>query len=124
MAAIIQTVDGVVVNRFDVDVSGLKIGRTEGNQVRIDDSAVSSSHAEILVAKDSEGRDVFVIHDRGSTNGTFVNDKKVESQALHHQDVIRVGWNHFTFVDEGRQDIEKTAEIKKSWVPGVYYTKD
>ena len=124
MAVIIQTVDGVVVNRFDVGAAGLKIGRVEGNEVQIDDPAVSSSHAEILVVQDSGGRDVFMIHDSGSTNGTFVNDKKVESQALHHQDVIRVGWNHFTFIDESQQDIEKTAEIKKSWVPGVYYTKD
>ena len=67
---------------------------------------------------------MFFIEDKGSTNGTFVNEIKIERQQLHHNDNIRVGWNNFIFIDENEQDLEKTTEIKKSWIPGVYYTKD
>jgi hypothetical protein len=38
--------------------------------------------------------------------------------------MIRVGWNTFKFVDEAEGDANKTAKIRKSWIPGVYYTKD
>ncbi len=122
MAVIIQTVDGVIVNRFDIDRAGLSIGRSDSNQVQIDDSAVSAKHAEIVI-EESDGRPVYLIRDAGSTNGTFLNEQKVDRQPLQHKDVIRVGWNNFVFIDEGERDFEKTDKITKSWIPGVYYTE-
>ena len=124
MAMIIQTVDGVVANRFDIDAQGLKFGRSSRNQVIIDDAAVSGDHAVIVKSVDDEGVEVYIIQDLGSTNGTFVNDKKIDQQQLHHTDEIRIGLNVFTFIDENQQDLQKTSKIKKSWIPGVYYTKD
>jgi len=122
MAVIIQTVDGVIVNRFDIDKAGLSIGRSASNQIQIDDSAVSTNHAEIVIEHNEDGRPVYFIRDVGSTNGTFLNEKQVERQPLHHKDVIRVGWNNFIFIDENERDFEKTDKITKSWIPGVYYT--
>jgi pSer/pThr/pTyr-binding forkhead associated (FHA) protein len=124
MAMIIQTVDGVVSNRFDIKESGLGFGRTAENQVQIDDLAVSSQHARIYSDKDDAGKEIFMIEDLGSTNGTFVNETKISRQQLRHNDSIRVGWNVFIFIDETDQQLEQTSEIKKSWIPGVYYTKD
>jgi pSer/pThr/pTyr-binding forkhead associated (FHA) protein len=121
MALIIQTVDGVVVNRFDIDNSGLSIGRSADNQVQIDDSAVSTNHAVIVIEENSAGRKEYVIRDNGSTNGTFLNEQKVRQQPLRHKDVIRVGWNNFVFVDENERDHERTDKITKSWIPGIYY---
>ena len=123
MAVIIQTVDGVIVNRFDIDKTGISFGRAASNQVQIDDSAVSTNHAEIVIEKNNDGRETYVIHDAGSTNGTFLNEQKVERQLLRHKDIIRVGWNNFIFIDESSRDFEKTDKITKSWIPGVYYTE-
>jgi pSer/pThr/pTyr-binding forkhead associated (FHA) protein len=124
MAMIIQTVDGVVSNRFEITAPALTFGRTSDNQVQIDDLAVSTDHARILIETDDDGKQTFIMEDLGSTNGSFVNEEKVERLQLHHNDSIRVGWNVFIFIDENEQDMEKTSEIKKSWIPGVYYTKD
>lgn len=124
MASIIQLVDGVVSNRFDIPESGLKFGRTSVNQVLVDDLAVSSEHAEIALMQDDEGNFQFVLTDLKSTNGTFVNEQKVEQQALRHKDVVRIGWNNFTFINEEDNDLEKTRQVKKSWIPGVYYSND
>jgi pSer/pThr/pTyr-binding forkhead associated (FHA) protein len=121
MAVIIQTVDGVVVNRFDIDSSGLSFGRAASNKVQIDDSAVSTNHAEIVVEENNSGNKVYVIRDTGSTNGTFLNEQKVEHQTLRHKDVIRVGWNNFVFIDENARDHDRTDKITKSWIPGIYY---
>ena len=124
MAVIIQTVDGVIVNRFDIDDSGLSIGRAASNQVQIDDSAVSNNHAEIVIDQSDAGERVYLLRDVGSTNGTYLNEQKIKSQPLQHKDIIRVGWNNFVFIDEGQRDFEKTDRITKSWIPGVYYAEE
>lgn len=124
MAMIIQTVDGVVANRFDINKPGLTIGRTSTNQVQIDDLAVSTEHATISIETDAEGKPIYIIEDLGSTNGSFVNEIKIDRQQLHHNDSIRIGWNIFVFIDGNEVDMEKTSEIKKSWIPGIYYTKN
>ena len=124
MASIIQLVDGVVSNRFDIPESGLKFGRTSVNQVLVDDLAVSSEHAEIKLMQDDEGKLQFVLTDLKSTNGTFINEQKIEQQALRNKDIVRIGWNNFTFINENDDDLEKTRQVKKSWIPGVYYSSD
>ena len=101
MAMIIQTVDGVVSNRFDIEKPALKFGRSSSNQVQIDDLAVSGKHAQIVVKEDKESNQAFYLQDLDSTNGTFLNEEFVEQeQQLHHNDNIRIGWNNFIFIDE------------------------
>ena len=124
MAMVIQTVDGVVANRFLIEKAPLRFGRSARNQVQIDDLAVSSEHAKIVASVGDKGQMTYLIQDLDSTNGTFVNESKIQLQQLHHNDSIRIGWNVFIFIDENEHDLEKTSEIKKSWIPGVYYTKD
>jgi len=123
MAMIIQTLDGVVANKFEIKQATLKLGRTADNQVQIDDLAVSNEHAQITRATGDSGEIYYFLEDLGSTNGSFINDKRIKKQQLHHNDSLRIGWNTFKFIDENEVDLEKTSEIKKSWIPGIYYTK-
>ncbi len=125
MASIIQLVDGVVANRFEINESGLAFGRISTNQVVIDDLAVSSEHAQINILKDEQGVLKYVLQDLNSTNGSYINEQKIDQQQLlRHKDVLRIGWNNFTFINEEEVDLEKTREVKKSWIPGVYYSKE
>jgi signal transduction histidine kinase len=64
----------------------LTIGREAGNAIRLEDSEVSRRHAEIRRVGDT-----FVVGDLKSSNGTFVNDRKVERAELASGDRIRVG---------------------------------
>ncbi len=123
MAMIIQTVEGVVTNKFEIGPPALKFGRTAENQVQIDDLAVSNEHAQVICKTNDKGEATYFLEDLGSTNGSFVNEVKIEKQQLHHKDSLRIGWNMFTFINESEVDLEKTSEIKKSWIPGVYFTK-
>ncbi|GMR01340.1 MAG: hypothetical protein BMS9Abin19_0714 [Gammaproteobacteria bacterium] len=123
MAMIIQTVEGVVTNKFEIGKPALKFGRTTDNQVQIDDLAVSNEHAQIVCETNDRGETTYFLEDLDSTNGSFVNEVKIEKQQLHHNDSLRIGWNMFTFIDESEVNLEKTSEIKKSWIPGVYFTK-
>jgi pSer/pThr/pTyr-binding forkhead associated (FHA) protein len=123
MAMIVQTVEGVVTNKFDIALSTLKFGRAVNNQVQIDDLAVSNEHAQIICETSDQGKIAYFLEDLDSTNGSFVNETKIEKQLLHHNDSLRIGWNVFTFIDENEADFEKTSQIKKSWIPGIYYSR-
>lgn len=64
----------------------ITIGRKRENDIELQDPQVSGHHCEICV---QNGR-VFV-RDLGSTNGTFVNDRRVEAVWLNRDDVIKLG---------------------------------
>ena len=70
----------------------LTIGRKEGNDVLIDNLAVSGYHAKI----DAIG-DGFFLTDLQSKNGSFVNQIKISSHRLAHGDVITIGKHTLTF---------------------------
>jgi pSer/pThr/pTyr-binding forkhead associated (FHA) protein len=126
MAFIVQLNDGVAVNKCPLDKPELSIGRNASCDIFIDAPVVSSEHA-VIEKKENPGPGStieYYIQDLGSTNGTHVNGEAVMRQKLNHDDIIRIGWVNFKFIDETKADPEQTAKIHKSWIPGVYYTKD
>jgi pSer/pThr/pTyr-binding forkhead associated (FHA) protein len=125
MALIVQLHEGVAINKCPLDQPRLCIGRSPECDIFIDDAVVSSKHAVIekIENPDSKGAVEYYLEDQNSTNGTFLNDKKTTRKKLDHEDVIRVGWVSFKFIDETKADPEQTAKIHKSWIPGVFYTK-
>ena len=76
----------------------IRIGRGPDNDIVIDDSAVSTVHAEI----EPEG-EYFFITDFNSRNGTFVNKELVISRRLVHGDVIAIG-NHSLLFGYGKDE--------------------
>ena len=124
MARIVQLLDGVAAAQFEIDKSVFRIGRAADSDIYIEDAAVSSRHCEIESEPEApQGPVRYHIRDLGSTNGTFVNGDRVEARRLVHDDVIRVGLKSFKFIDEQHQAQIKTTRIKKSWIPGVFYTQ-
>ncbi len=76
---------------------GLTIGRGSINDVVLqNDMMVSRQHAQIVF---EDGR--CVLHDRGSVNGVFVNDRRVMRHTLRRDDVIQICNTTFRFVAEG-----------------------
>ena len=125
MARIVQLLDGIATAQFEIDKPEFHIGRAPQSDVYIDDASVSTRHCliETVRPEDGEGPTEYYLRDLGSTNGTYVNIDRIERQRLTHEDVIRVGLKSFKFIDENSAEYVKTAKIKKSWIPGVYYTK-
>lgn len=83
--------------RFALRSGRQTIGRGSENDIVIDDSSVSSSHAWII---NQHGR--HVIMNTLSTNGTFVNDSRVHETPLKHGDRIRLGQAEFVFLTRER----------------------
>ena len=113
MAIFAQLVDGVVVNKFELNKQVHTLGRHHDNDIVLDDVSVSSNHALIEVTESDfldDQCDYFIV-DQGSTNGTFVNDLKVEKQQLHNGDMVRIAWNHFKFINEDEFQSDQTVQI-------------
>jgi NADPH-dependent 2,4-dienoyl-CoA reductase/sulfur reductase-like enzyme/pSer/pThr/pTyr-binding forkhead associated (FHA) protein len=91
----------------------VSIGRQAGAYFLIDNSSVSRRHAEISYANGQ-----YVLRDLGSSNGTFINDKRLESGSTHllrHNDRIRFGHAPFLFI---ARSAGKQATRSASQVPG------
>jgi len=111
MATLTLQTDGTASKEFGIGAT-ITIGRLHDNAVVIDQPAVSSHHACIF----REG-ETFVLEDLQSTNGTFVNQRRISRCRLRHDDVILIGTEKLTFnarsegpvVDADRAIAEETA---------------
>jgi len=112
--------------QFPIEKGGMTVGRKKENDICVDDGLVSKEHFRLEVIENDDAHDgcEYFIEDLASTNFTFVNDRKITRKKLRHNDEIRIGVTRLRFVEFEGEGYESTAIIKKSWIPGVYYTKD
>lgn len=105
-------------------IKKLSIGRNPQNDIVVNNSSVSSFHATITYESDSSSTinetARFEIIDNNSTNGTFVNGKRITQCSLTVNDKVEVGnavlnWqNHLAFEKEIISDIIETKTIGRS----------
>lgn len=79
---------------FALGSTRIVVGRASNCDLQFEDSSVSSEHARLV--RDSAGWRVVNLL---STNGTFVNDRKISSSAIRSGDRIRFGRVEFRFYD-------------------------
>ena len=87
MPQLIATVEGVEIKHVFLTRDKTTLGRKDTNDIVLDNLVVSSRHC---VFELKGLADVF-IEDVGSTNGTFVNNKRIQRQQLQDGDVIAIG---------------------------------
>lgn len=78
---------------FTIEQSNLTIGRSSHCEIQIEDDNVSRKHAE-LTFRDG----VAWIKDLQSTNGTYVNSKRVSEVPLNDGDLVLIGRVLFKFI--------------------------
>ena len=86
--------NGSVIQELTFDKARLLIGRSEHNDIAIGSRFISRHHALLV----RHGNATFLM-DLNSTNGTFVNSKRVSNYVLLHDDVITVGHHRIKFSD-------------------------
>lgn len=98
--------------KYDITDQPLILGRSDKTDIHINEENVSRQHAQV-----SQTPAGVVIEDLGSTNGTFVNTKKVPKVLLKDGDLIMIGNTILKFISganvEGvyHQEIYKLATI-------------
>ncbi|MGI9220659.1 MAG: FHA domain-containing protein, partial [Woeseiaceae bacterium] len=96
------TLDGLVRQKLTMDdASRVLIGRSEHNDITLASKFVSRHHALMVRI----GRATFVM-DLNSTNGIFVNSKRVTNQFLMNDDVISIGNYRIKFIDPSTTERE------------------
>jgi uncharacterized RDD family membrane protein YckC len=84
-----------VLREFEVGDEILTMGREATNKIVIADPSVSRAHAYIEKRPDG-----YHLIDKNSSNGTFINGKKISQQKLNHNDKINLGSASLVFEDE------------------------
>ncbi|MFC8848879.1 MULTISPECIES: FHA domain-containing protein [unclassified Micromonospora] len=82
---------------FRLSAAPQVIGRASTVEVSVDDAHLSRRHASVRLAADGVW-----LEDLGSTNGTWLNDRRIEApELLSDGDVIRLGRTELRFFDPG-----------------------
>ena len=105
MASLVLSFNGEMVQEYPITKAHMSIGRRPDNDIAIDNLAVSGNHAMIV----RRGKDLLV-EDGGSSNGTLVNGKAIEKQALHDGDVIEIGRFHLKYFEGKTAHVESVLE--------------
>jgi hypothetical protein len=77
---------------FKLQAGATKIGTGGAAHIVVNDGFMSTEHCQIVCSPAG-----FVLVDGGSTNGTYVNDRKVDKHELVDNDVIMMGKTNFRF---------------------------
>ena len=104
---IILKFKSTVLKELKIDQDEIIIGRDSGNDIQIDNEAVSREHARI-----TRGSNYYLIEDLNSTNGTFVNGKKIYKKFLQEVDEISIGKHSLQIVLEDPPAIMKERKLK------------
>jgi general secretion pathway protein A len=89
----------------------LVIGRTPDNDLQIDSKFISRHHCQLVTQLDS-----CLIEDLNSTNGIFVQSKRVRRHNLNDGDVVQVGQHEIMYIDERSPRVRNTLDPADSGV--------
>lgn len=96
--------------RFELDEDALGLGRDPSNPIQLHDNEVSRRHAEIR-----RNNSIFTLADLGSSNGTFVNGRKLNSRERHtlaSGDELQLGSTMMLFTGgEDEEDLNLSDKV-------------
>ena len=109
MATLILKYESKLIKEFPLQKSAVVIGRAPGNEIVVDNLAVSGSHARVYV---EDGK--FVVEDLNSLNGTFLNGQRIRKSALKEGDQIAIGKHTLEYVDRGGLNVLMMMPAERS----------
>lgn len=87
-------IDGIQVKEYVLHPGVNRLGRSATNDVRVDDLSVSGLHCELWLLDDS-----LRVRDLGSTNGTFLDGRKVQEGEVAAGQMLRLGSVEFAVIN-------------------------
>ncbi|MGH8217710.1 MAG: AAA family ATPase [Steroidobacteraceae bacterium] len=108
---LIVATEGRTISDLMLKLGRMIVGRTPDNDVQIDSRFVSRHHCQLITT--AQG---CVIEDLNSTNGIYVQGKRVRRHNLNDGDVVVIGKHELMYVDERLPS--RRANLTET-VPGV-----
>jgi general secretion pathway protein A len=107
--------EGKTVGERELKPGRLVIGRTSDNDLQIDSKFISRHHCQIVTQRDS-----CLIEDLNSTNGIYVQSKRVRRHNLNDGDVVQVGQHEIMYIDERTPRVRNAMDpIETAVIAGV-----
>jgi pSer/pThr/pTyr-binding forkhead associated (FHA) protein len=79
MIKLVLKFNGAIVRELNIEKQDVFVGRKSDNDLVIDNPAVSGKHCRVY----RQGESYFA-EDLKSTNGTFLRDRRISTEPLHH----------------------------------------
>src|SRR5271167_961167 len=95
MPKLLLKFNAAVIKEIALNKDSFSVGRKPDNDIVIDNPAISSHHCKISLQGGT-----YVVEDLESTNGTFVNQKRVKKSGLHHNDVVGLAKHAIIFQED------------------------
>lgn len=102
--------------RFELESEVLSLGRESSNDIQLHDTEVSRRHAELRRSDKT-----FTVTDLNSSNGTYVNGKRVQGHQLANGDEVQMGGTVMLYTclgDESTGDLADKIDIIARHQPG------
>ncbi|OGR90843.1 MAG: hypothetical protein A3J74_09385 [Elusimicrobia bacterium RIFCSPHIGHO2_02_FULL_57_9] len=95
MPKLLLKFNAAVIKEIAFDKDSLAVGRKPDNDVVVDNPAISGHHCRI-----SKQGGTYFVEDLESTNGTYVNEKRIKKAGLHHNDVVGLAKHALVFIED------------------------
>lgn len=109
MAKLVISLNGEVLGHYFLDKDRFTIGRKPTNDLQLDADGVSKEHAAIATVGNDQ-----ILEDLRSTNGTFINGRRVERHILQNNDVVTISAYQLKYINQKARpdmDFDKTMMI-------------
>ena len=100
MPKLLLKFNAAVIKEIPFDKDALAVGRKPDNDIVIDNPAISGHHCRL-----SKQGGTWFVEDLDSTNGTFVNEKRIKKSGLKHNDIVGLAKHALVFVDEAEAPV-------------------
>ena len=108
MPKLLLKFNAAVIKEIPFDKDSLTVGRKSDNDVVIDNPAISGHHCRL-----SKQGGTYYVEDLDSTNGTFVNEKRVKKSGLKNNDVVSMAKHALVFVEESAEPAAAATKKKE-----------
>jgi pSer/pThr/pTyr-binding forkhead associated (FHA) protein len=107
MPKLLLKFNAAVIKEIPFDKDAISVGRKPDNDIVVDNPAISGHHCKI-----AKNGDAYVLEDLDSTNGTYVNEKRVQKADLKNNDVIGIAKHALVFIAEPAPRLTPVPESK------------
>ena len=95
MPKLILKFNAAVIREIPIEKPTLVVGRKADSDIVIDNPAISGHHCKIVLSGDT-----YFVEDLESTNGNFLNEKRIMKAGLHNNDVVGLAKHALVFLED------------------------
>ena len=105
--AFLVPINGSAAKGHPLRTGRLSLGSSSDNDIQIKSNFISAHHAQIISSLTG-----FILRDLNSTNGTYVNSKRIKRYALRNGDSITIGSHRFKFIEKHMSTADHDSDVE------------